>query len=231
MAPSLHRDAPSGGLPVTLVREASAVALAVVVFLATFRLVRSPLLAVPLAGLAYWGVRTWIDHVSTPEVGTVGDHAARLRYLEEELTTSKGGDPSTTQNASARLLRLADELDRLDRRLAARPKEVVEAEFFVEVQLPQALVLAETYARLAASEPLGDRARDELQAAAESLDRLHRAIEEQHRRLVEQDLREFAVDRRVFDELLRLDGPAASGPDAAGESGAGLRARDAAAES
>lgn len=79
-------------------------------------------------------------------------------------------------------------------------------EGFVAGELPKAFEIVERYALLSGQDHLDDRARGELESSAETIALIERVLEEQHRRLLASDVRELTIDRRVFEELLELDG-------------------------
>ena len=215
---SQQRDLTGLGIPLALVREASALTLAVLVLLATFRLSRSPLLALPIAGLVYWGVRSWIHRVAAGGSSRTGRHVARLQEmasnLKRQTTAARKPTEPSLAGAASRIRALAKELQRLDRELESHPDLAVDAEFFVSVQLPQAIDLVERYAELVKTPEPDDRTLKELRATEATFDLLLSAIREQSRRFAKHDLHEFAIDRRAFEELLRLDGVASDAQSA-----------------
>ena len=85
------------------------------------------------------------------------------------------------------------------------PANVSRSRDFLDLQLPKAVELVERYVWLSEQPYLDPRAREELKSAEKTIRVIELAFEEQHRRLLAEDLREFTIDRRVFEELLRLD--------------------------
>ena len=85
------------------------------------------------------------------------------------------------------------------------PVNLDRAQDFLGLQLPKALRIVERYAWLASQRYLDDPMRQELEESEKTIELIEKAFEVQHGRLLERDVREFTVDRRVFEELLRLD--------------------------
>lgn len=203
-----HTGSAGPGFDLALVREVSAIVLAVVVCLATFRLARSPLLALPVAGLVYWGVRTWILRAAESESSPIESQAERLRELAaglEALPVGKSRRAEKRSAAPSRLRNMAAELDRLEAELGRQPDQYDEVEFFVESQLPRAVELAERYADLVDKPTLGEREKEALDSAEKTLDLVQSALQELVHRLVARQLHDFEVDRRVLEELLTME--------------------------
>lgn len=181
--------------------------MASVFFLATVKLIPVLPVTVLLAAGVYFGVRLLVSSAMR-EAAESGDGLADAR--DDLLRTSqrfhdlasriRETDVAESCRRMAQLLR--DLVDHLER----DPMNVDRARTFLDLQLPKALDIVERYAFLLGQRHLDEAGRGELEASERTLRLMERAFEEQHRRLLDQDVRDFSLDRRVFEELLRLDG-------------------------
>lgn len=161
--------------------------------------------ALGLSAGAYLGLRLLIPTRSEPRHAT-GSSGPLLGQLERTAARFEELAPGIPTPAVAEDV---GDLARLTRDLVPRLRRSTDAlersRVFLEMQLPRALQLVERYAWLVRQPYLGPAARDELEAAERTISLVEKALEEQHRRILSEDVREFSLDRRVFEELLHLD--------------------------
>ena len=86
------------------------------------------------------------------------------------------------------------------------PTNLALAAEFLDLQLPKALRIVETFTLLKEQKHLDDSARRRLADAEDTIAMIEKAFAAQHSRMIESDVMAFEVDRRVYEELLRLDG-------------------------
>ena len=190
-----------------MLREVAAGGVAGIFFLATVRIVPVLPVTVLLAAGVYLGVRLLVSSVmkSEPE-DTSTLAAARGDLLAAAQRLDKLADGIGLPAASASCHRLAELLRELVEHFERDSANVDRARTFLDLQLPKAMDIVERYAFLLSQRHLDPAGRRELEASKKTLRLMEHAFEEQHRRLLDQDVRDFSLDRRVFEELLRLDG-------------------------
>ncbi|MCG8454945.1 MAG: 5-bromo-4-chloroindolyl phosphate hydrolysis family protein [Holophagales bacterium] len=173
---------------------------------------------VPLLGLAaavYLGVRWLIPDPAAAQVAsgvtrgqletTVSRIRSKARELEEIAGQLEGVSVVGTQ-VPGQLRIMSGTVRDLVSHFERDPENLVLASDFLELHLPKALSLIRRYAFLARQPHLDASAREELRGSEDTIALIARAFGQQHGRLLEDDVREFRVDRRVFEELLRIDG-------------------------
>ena len=165
-------------------------------------------LSLGLAVVSYFGVRLLLPAASKPPPPPAGP---------SELDVAKASLERRARQFESLALRIGkwpvahdtEVLARIVRDLGKHfdrdPENVSRSRDFLDLQLPKAVEIVERYVWLTEQPYLDPRARKELEASEKTIRLIEKAFEEQHRRLLAEDLREFTIDRRVFEELLRLD--------------------------
>ena len=102
---------------------------------------------------------------------------------------------------------IGDRVHELVQHIRRDPKHLELAEELIHHHLPKAQSLVEAYVRLVGQPNLGARQTEELAGMESTIRLLDSALETQNRRCLAQDVDNFNLDRRGFEEVLRLDYP------------------------
>lgn len=167
------------------------------------------LLALGLSAAVYFGVRMALP---APAVEMVADgitkHELEEAVKEIRLKAARFdhfGDRH--KNPMRKRLRHIAQLVRdMIGHLKRDPTNLALATEFLDLQLPKALRIVETFTVLKEQKHLDASARRRLEDAEQTITMIEKAFAAQHSRMLESDVMAFEVDRRVYEELLRLDG-------------------------
>ena len=105
------------------------------------------------------------------------------------------------------LVSIGDRIHELVQHIRRDPKHLELADELIRHHLPKAQALVEEYVRLVDQPNLGEHHAEELAGMETTIRLLDGALETQNRRCLAEDVGTFNLDRRGFEEVLRLDYP------------------------
>ncbi|MEO1368168.1 MAG: 5-bromo-4-chloroindolyl phosphate hydrolysis family protein, partial [Acidobacteriota bacterium] len=164
---------------------------------------------VGLSAAVYFGVRLAVPDRAA-EMVAEGITRSQLETTMREIRSQAArfdhfGD--RLRNPSRRQVRRIAQLTRdIIEHLKRDPSNLVVATEFLELHLPKALRIVETFTLLSEQKHLDDVGREHLAEAEKTIGMIEKAFAAQHTRMLESDVEAFDLDRRVYEELLRLDG-------------------------
>jgi hypothetical protein len=166
--------------------------------------------ALGLAAVVYLALRLLLPRSTEPaEVAEGVSRDDFERTIREVLETAGRFEAQALEIGDSKVATDTEQIGKIVRDLVKHferdPASLHRSEDFLSLHLPKALGIVERYAWLARQPYLDERARRELDASQETIAMIEQAFEVQHRKLLADDLREFNIDRRVFEELLQLD--------------------------
>ncbi|MEL7058762.1 MAG: 5-bromo-4-chloroindolyl phosphate hydrolysis family protein [Acidobacteriota bacterium] len=164
-----------------------------------------------LAASAYFGFRLVLPVRSSKDRGqekvaeTAPQRAAERVVMGYAETFQHLAGTIADTEIRGRVSHLAEVVAALVEPLRRDEKNLHLAKDVLQLHLPKAQTLVERYAFLERQPYLDDSARAALLDLRETLDLTVRAFESVHHRLLADDVRALDVDRRVYEELLRLE--------------------------
>ncbi len=106
---------------------------------------------------------------------------------------------------ASRLAGIGERIHELVQHIRRDPQHLEQVHELVHHHLPKAQALVEEYVRLVDQPNLEPRYAEDLAEMESTVRLLDRALETQNRRFLARDVDTFSVDRRGFEEVLRLD--------------------------
>ncbi|MEM1181567.1 MAG: 5-bromo-4-chloroindolyl phosphate hydrolysis family protein [Acidobacteriota bacterium] len=185
-----------------------AAASALLVGLAVFTNLAFPVL-LGISAAAYVGVRMVVPGASAAEVAE-GISRVRLEETVRDIRAQAArfdhfGDRH--KNPMRKQLRRIAQLTRdINGHLKRDPSNVEVATEFLEVHLPKSLRIVENFTVLSEQDHLDEEGRQRLAEAEKTIGLIEKTIAAQHARMLKSDVEAMDMDRRVYEELLRLDG-------------------------
>ncbi|MEM6795076.1 MAG: 5-bromo-4-chloroindolyl phosphate hydrolysis family protein [Acidobacteriota bacterium] len=190
-----------------LTRELVAAGLAGVVFIGA-SLATGVLPALGLSAAAYLGLRLVLPSPKPAQLAggiTQKELDETVRHIRRQAARFDHFGDQLRNPMRARLRRIAQVTRDIMTHLKRDPANLSLAAEFLEMHLPKALRIVEGYTQLSKQPHLDDASKARLEETHSTIEKIEKAFEAQHNRLLESDVIAFDVDRRVYEELLRLD--------------------------
>lgn len=162
-----------------------------------------------LSAAVYFGVRMALPDPAQQEVAegvTRSQLEATVKEIRRQAARFDHFGDRLRNPMRQRVRHIAQLVRDIMGHLKRDPTNQAMAAEFLDLHLPKALHIVETFTVLTEQKHLDDAARGRLSEAEETIDLIEKAFTAQHTRMLESDVMAFDVDRRVYEELLSLDG-------------------------